>query len=343
MKSSLLFSAVLSSAIAFGQATSSPSTSSQTAPSSSANQLKVRGPEATAQQDPNKVVATINGKSLTAKQAADLLKVIPPDQLKKYETNLPSVVQQIYMSRELAGQAQKLNLDQQSPWKEQLELSRNQILAQAYLNKASTTAAAGAAPDPQAYYSAHTQEFDKAKISGIFVGFNPPGTPASGAANNRTEEQARDKANDIEKKLKAGGDFAALARTDSDNQQAAARGGELGTYSTSDPQLPPEMRTAIEKLQTGQVSEPIRIPSGLLIVKVDSRNKLTFDQAKPEIVQKLQNERNQAAVKQELDKYKIQVQDPAFFNASGSTTSHIPSLQRPVSAAGQSSAPPAKP
>jgi hypothetical protein len=222
-----------------------------------------------------------------------------------------------------------MSLDQQSPLKEQLELSREGILAQAYLNKVASNATGGPAPDPAAYYNAHTAEFDRMDLSGIFVGFNPPGTPASSAASSRTEEQARAKSDDLEKKLKAGGDFTTLARTDSDNQQSAARGGKIGTFSAGDAQLPADLKTAIEKLQPGQVSEPIRIPNAFLIVKLDSRNKLTLDQARPEIVKKVETERNQAAVKQELDKYKIQVQDPDFFNANGSNASSSPSLQKP--------------
>ena len=327
MKSSLLLSASLCAAVTVGQAQTSGSSSqtpSSTTPSASSSQLQVRGPDAVAQKDPNRIVATINGKQITAKEADGFLKAIPPEQLKRYEANLPTVVQQIYMSKELAQEAAKMNLDQQSPWKEQLQLTRDQILAQAYLNKKASTSS-GSAPDAQAYYNNHLSEFDKVKLSGIFVAFNPPGTPASG----RTEEQARAKADDLEKKLKAGGDFSTLARTDSDNQQAAAKGGDLGTYSVGDPQLPAPIKTAVEKLQTGQSTDPIRIPNALLIVKLDSRNKLTFDQARPEITQKLQQEQNQAAVKQETDKYKIQVQDPAFFNGTGTAGARVPSLAHP--------------
>lgn len=273
-----------------------------------------------------------------------MLKAIPPEQLKQYESNLPSVIQQIYTSEQLAQQAVKLNLDQQSPYKEQIELNRDSILARAYLNKLSSSATGTGSPDPQQYYNSHQGEFDRIKLIGIFVAFNPPGTPASSASNNRTEEQARTKADDVEKKLKAGADFATLARTESDNQQSAARGGEIGTFSVGDPQLPADLKAAVEKLQPGQVSEPVRIPNALLILKLESRNKLTFDQAKPEIVQKLQNERNQAAVKQEVDKYKIQVQDPDFFSTSAGPASNIPSLQRPAPASAHpNSAPPGKP
>jgi hypothetical protein len=343
MKSSLFFSAFLCSAMGFAQGTAPSSAQTKPATPAATEQLKARGPEAVAQHEPNRVVATIDGKQITAKEAADLLKEVPPDQMKRLEGNLPAVIQQIYMGKQLAQDAVKQGLDQKSPWKEQLQLSRDNVLMQAYLaNKANTGGSAGG--DPQAYYSSHQSEFDRAHLGGIFVAFSPPGTPAS-SPNTRTEEQAKAKADDVEKKLKAGGDFATLARTESDNQQAAAKGGDLGMHSMGEAQLPPDVRTAIEKLQPGQVAEPIRIPNAYLIVKLMSREKLSFDQAKPEITQKLQAERNQAAVKAEIDKYKIQVQDPDFFNASTSSSGsgqHIPSLQRPAGSAPQASAPQAK-
>jgi parvulin-like peptidyl-prolyl isomerase len=145
----------------------------------------------------------------------------------------------------------------------------------------------------------------------------------------RTEAQARDKADELEKKLKAGGDFAALARTDSDNQNSGAKGGDLGTFNTGDPQIPATIKNAVVKLQPGQYSEPVQIPNGFLIVKLDKRTKLGFEQARPGIVQRMESERSQAVVKQELDKYKITVQDADFFNAPGAAVSHVPSLQRP--------------
>ncbi len=188
-----------------------------------------------------------------------------------------------------------------------------------------------AAPDPKAYYDSHPNDFDQFKLSGIFVAFSPPGTPAAAnSPTNRTEEAARQKADDIEKKIKAGGDFTALARTESDNQQLAAKGGDLGTVTSGDQGLPADIKTAIENLQTGQVSEPVRLPNGFFILKVDNRSKLPFEQARASIVQRLQNEKNQAAVKEELDKYKIEVKDPDFFNASNAQPHNTPSLQRPT-------------
>ncbi len=335
--SSVLLSAVLCAGLAYAQGTppapgSATSQSSSTA--STATPLKPRGPENVAQQDPNRVVATIDGKQITAKQALDLLKPFSPEQRKQLEANLAVGLQRLYMQQQFAQQAEKLNLDQEPPVREELQNARQQILAQAYMQKLGQ-GTGGTAGDPKQYYDAHPGDFDTVKLSGIFVTFTAPGTPASTATNGaRTEEQAKERANDIEKKIKDGGDFATLARTESDNKQTAASGGNLGTYSTSNPGIPADIKTAIEKLQPGQVSEPIRVSSAYLIIKVDSKSKLTFEQAKPGIVQKL-----------EVDKYKVQVQDPDFFASSSAPASHIPSLQRPATspAPGQPAPPTTKP
>jgi hypothetical protein len=290
----------------------------------------VRGPEAVAQQDPNRVVATVAGKPITAKQAAELLKPLRPEDRKRFESNLAGLLQQIYMENELAGEATKMNLDQQSPWKEQLQITRVNILTQAYIAKMSSNAS-GPADDPKKYYDDHAADFEQLKLSGILVAFNPPGTPASsGTTIQRTEAQALEKANDLEKKIKAGGDFSALARTDSDNQQSATRGGDLGTIVLADQNLSPDLKNALSKLQEGQVSEPVRTPGGYYIFKLISRTKIPFEQARAGIAQKMQNEKSQSVIKQEMDKYKIQVQDPDFFSASTAPgTAPIPSLQRP--------------
>lgn len=289
----------------------------------------MRGPEAVAQQTPDKPVATIAGKALTAKQAADLLKPLRPEDRKRFENNLAGLVQQIYTQTQLADQATGMKLDTQSPWKEQLDIARANILTQAYLAKMSET---GGTQDPKAYYDAHVADFDQLKLSGILVAFNPPGTPAASATIQRTEPQALEKANELEKKIKAGGDFSALARTDSDNQSSSVRGGDLGTFVMGNQQVPADVKRAVANMQTGQVSEPVRVQNGFYIFKVDNRTKLPYEQVQGEIAQQLKNEKAQEILKRELDKYKVDVQDPDFFNTAAAVPSlRVPSLQRPAS------------
>jgi len=300
-------------------------------PAATPGQPKARGPEAVAALEPNRVVATIDGKQITAKQAVEMLKPYTPEQRKQLESNLPNFVQQTYTREQLAEAAKKLSLDQQSPLREQIAVARDNMLAQAYLAHMSQTAG-GAGSDPKQFFDAHPGEFDTASLSGIFVQFSPPGTP-SGAPGGRTEAQAREKVDDLEKKLKAGGDFTALARSESDNQASAAKGGDLGTFTMGDPQIPADIKTAIAKLEPGQYSEPISIPSGFLVVKLASRTKATFEQSRAAVTQRMQQEKGQAALKQELDKYKIQVQDSEFFDTANAPAPKIPSLQKPAPSA----------
>ncbi len=298
--------------------------------------LKARGPEAIAAKDPNKVVATVNGKQITAKQAWDLLKILPENQ-RRQAPNLQTLFEQLYAADALAEKAIAEGLDKQSPVKEQLQLGRDQILARAYMQHLtdSNTQPAG---DPKQYYDAHPGQFDQAKLSGIVITFNAPGTPAAAGGANRTEEQARAKADDLEKKIKSGTDVTALARTDSDDQRSATAGGQLGTLTQDAPNVPADIKDAVfTKLQPGQVSEPIRAGNAFYILKLESRTKETFDQARPEIEQKLQAEKNQTVMKQEVDKYKVQVEDTDFFGASA--PARTPSLANPSGT--PSSAPPA--
>lgn len=261
-----------------------------------------------------------------------MLKLLPENQ-RRSSPSLERILEQLVMISDLANKAQQEHLDQQSPTKEQLAIGRDNILAQAYMTRL-TNAAGQPSQDPKQYYDAHQDEFDVAKLSGIVIAFNPPGTPASSSSVTRTEQEAQQKADDVEKKIKAGGDVATLARTESDDQRSAGHGGDMGTLAAGTPNVPADLKNIVfNKLKPGEVSEPIRLPNAFYILKLDSRTKQTFEQAKPEITQKLQAERNQAVVKEQLDKYKIQVQDPDFFATSSVSSVKVPSLGNPSSAA----------
>jgi hypothetical protein len=333
-RSFLLFALLNAAAVSWAQ--TAPAPAPATAPTAAA-QPKARGPEAVAALDPNRVVATIDGKQITAKQALEMLKPYTPEQRKQLESDLPKFVQQTYMRGQLADAAKKLNLDQQSPLREQIEIAHDTMLAQAYLAHMSQGSTAPATGEAESYFNSHPGDFDTVHLSGIFVQFSPPGTPA-GAAGSRTEAQAREKVDDLEKKLKAGDDFTALAHSESDNQASAAKGGDLGPFTMGDANIPANIKSSIAKLEPGQYSEPIQIPSGFLIVKLMSRDKATLERSRGAIDQRLQQEKTQTALKQELDKYKIQVQDSDFFDTANGSAPKIPSLQRP---APSTSAPPA--
>jgi peptidyl-prolyl cis-trans isomerase SurA len=79
--------------------------------------------------------------------------------------------------------------------------------------------------------------------------------------------------------LEQGADFSDLAKQFSDDQESKKMGGELGWYPVD--QMTPEFKQGLENLQVGQVSRPLKSPSGIHILKLlDKREerKLTLDE-----------------------------------------------------------------
>jgi peptidyl-prolyl cis-trans isomerase SurA len=85
------------------------------------------------------------------------------------------------------------------------------------------------------------------------------------AASPEQVQQAKQRAEDMLSRLRAGADFEQTAIAESDGQQAL-NGGDLGWRKTG--QLPSFFSDVVGQLQKGQISEPIRSPSGFHIVKI---------------------------------------------------------------------------
>jgi hypothetical protein len=86
-----------------------------------ANGRKPQGPGAVAQLDPLRIVATIDGKQITARQGMEMMKGHNDG------SGLPELLQRLYMQRAIAEEAVKLQLDRQLPWKEKLQNTQMQI------------------------------------------------------------------------------------------------------------------------------------------------------------------------------------------------------------------------
>lgn len=92
-----------------------------------------------------------------------------------------------------------------------------------------------------------------------------------------TDAEARQRLTNLARRIRAGEDFAALARAVSDDKGSAAQGGELGWVSPG--QLVPEFEQAMHSLAPGEVSEPFRTQFGWHIVQVlDRRQKDETDE-----------------------------------------------------------------
>ena len=87
-------------------------------------------------------------------------------------------------------------------------------------------------------------------------------------ASSEEIDEARGRAERVLAELRAGADFANMAVTHSDGQKAL-EGGDLGWRLASD--LPTMLADAVLRLETGDVSEPVRSASGFHLVKLVDR------------------------------------------------------------------------
>ncbi len=111
------------------------------------------------------------------------------------------------------------------------------------------------------FYEAHKQDYsqpESLRLSEILVSTGNGDDPAKVAA-------AKTKADDIEARLHAGGDFAQLARSFSEGP-TAAEGGDLGQYKRG--QLGKLLEDKTFDLQSGQYTDPILTRQGYIILKV---------------------------------------------------------------------------
>ncbi len=88
------------------------------------------------------------------------------------------------------------------------------------------------------------------------------------AGSDGTGDKAQlDKLTELKTKIAAGEKFDELARVYSEDKSAAS-GGNLGWFSSGE--LNPQLEEALDKLEPGQVSEPIRTPLGWYLVKLEN-------------------------------------------------------------------------
>jgi peptidyl-prolyl cis-trans isomerase SurA len=94
---------------------------------------------------------------------------------------------------------------------------------------------------------------------------------------------AENKIRDLEKELKAGADFATLARERSEDRGSARNGGELPAFGAG--RMVPEFEATAFKLQSpGEISAPVRTFYGWHIIKlIEKKGVPEFDQIKQEL------------------------------------------------------------
>lgn len=266
-------------------------------------------PPAPAKVPDDAVVATVDGKKYTAGEVRALASGLPAQFQQGMNANPESGLQQILLTKYLGELAAQEKLDQESPFKEQLEFQRNFLLANAEINKYRNTL-----QFPQtvkeAYYKEHAADYQQAKVRVIYVAFSS--APSKSGQKVLTESEAKTRIEELRKKLTAGADFGKLAQENSDDKESAANGGAWGTVKRTSNQ-PSEVKNAIFSLKAGGVSEPVKQANGFYIFKVDEFTSEPYSDVVSQIEDKLKQEKFDAWLKGIQSRFVVKVENNDFF------------------------------
>ena len=136
------------------------------------------------------------------------------------------------------------------------------------------------------YYDEHIDEYkkDEVEASHILIKTTDDQNKPLPEAD---QKKAKEKAEKVLKEVKAGGDFAELAKKYSQDPGSAANGGALGAFGKG--MMVKEFEDAAFGMEPGQVSDLVKTDFGYHIIKVTDRIKETtsFDEAKEGIKEEI--------------------------------------------------------
>jgi peptidyl-prolyl cis-trans isomerase D len=126
------------------------------------------------------------------------------------------------------------------------------------------------AAELQTYYNAHQDEFrvpEQVKLRHILIS-TPLPTPDS-KPDPKAIADARAKAEDVLKQVKAGGDFAELAKKNSEDAATKEQGGDMGWLQRG--RTEPDFEKVAFSLSPGQTSDLVQTSLGFNIIKAEDK------------------------------------------------------------------------
>jgi len=226
--------------------------------------------------------------------------------------NKRQFAEQLVRIKILAQEAQRRKLDQSPVVRRQLELQRENLLANVVFQDMAANLKIDEAAARQ-YFEQHKSEYESVRARHILVRMKGSRTALAPGKKELSDEEALAKAQEIRKKLLAGEDFAALAKAESDDAVSGAKGGDLGTFKRG--QMAAEFEQAALTLPVGQVSEPVKTQFGYHLIEVQQRDTKTFDEVRVDIEKKMRPELAREAV-ETLRKQAAITMDESFFGGA---------------------------
>jgi peptidyl-prolyl cis-trans isomerase C len=251
------------------------------------------------------VVATVDGQRVTAGQLQAILRNVPAPLQQKIEGDRKEFVTQYAMFVRLVEIARKEKLDQQSPYKENIDYQTMVVLQGAAVEQKGHTMVV-TPEDIKKNYEANQDRYTQVKFKAIYIPFNTSATSAPDGSGKAlaTEADAKAKADDLVKQARAGADFVKLVKENSADATSVAKDGDFPPVHKGDKGVPADILTALFAAKQGEVIDPVKQARGFYIFKIVESGAQPLDQVQESIKTELQNEQ----LKKWLDDLKTSIQ-----------------------------------
>ena len=248
----------------------------------------------TAQTAANDPIVIAAG-SLTIRQSEfeNAIKTLPPE-YQQFATGpgKKQFAEDYLRMKMLAAEGTKNGLDKDPEVVRQLNLMRENLIANAQINRIEKGITVSEA-DLQKAYDTNKNQYEQVKARHILIAFK--GSPAAQPGKPEiTEEQAKAKAEDIRKQLVGGANFDELAKKESDDTSSGARGGDLGAFGRG--MMVEEFEKAAFAAKAGEIAPVVRTQFGYHVIKVDEHTTTPFAEVKEQLERTEKQQRMQAAL-----------------------------------------------
>ncbi len=243
------------------------------------------------------ILLSAGGITVTEQDLRQELLLLPADnqaQALAQPDKLKELLRRIYLGKRLVMEAQKLELDKIPLVQARLVAVQRQTLSETLreysLERAQSADFTALARE---HYAVRRDEFqlpERFKVAHILK-------KVQCACERDAQRQQIDQ---LLVRLRAGEDFATLAKAESQDTGSAAKGGDLGDWVKADELVAP-FAEAMSKLTPGQLSDAVETEFGFHIIKLLDRQTArlqSFEEAQPGIEQRLR----QSYVQEQLRK-----------------------------------------
>jgi len=248
------------------------------------------GPAKDAAKKEGPVLAKVGGEIITVDDFESELASLPEYTQKRLSTTEQKQkhLEKMIDERLLLQEAEKRRLDQDEEIRTKVDRYKNRLITEKLYREIASERSEVGEEEIQAYYQEHKDRFQqKERIRARQILILLPSN-----AGPEKEAEAKEKAQEALTRVKAGEDFAVLAKKYSEGP-AASRGGDLGFFSRG--RMVPEFEEIAFSLKdVGDRSDLVRTKFGLHIIELTGRQpakELSLDEVKDRIVRQLESAR----------------------------------------------------